>query len=246
LSIIYLFKDGKQLGPFDLNQLEQGLKAGDFSQKDLFWQEGMTEWEHLSRCEFVTPIPTSEKAINVDQDKSSLLSRVQILLFGIVCAASAAYFFVPILSCSQSFIGSNHFTYTSLLKLQDSNRPNFQDYVRTSWAGGTSADLIYLSIWCGALIGLAIHILLSAFWMMAQGDGIRLSRKYCFYWFGFSIQFPAILLSTNSFFRVLKLDPSVYVSPTWQGWLISMVSFLALILVLLNRRSLNQFRKEIL
>jgi len=46
---IHITKDGKQLGPYDEEQLAAYLENGQISYDDLAWVEGMTEWQPLAQ-----------------------------------------------------------------------------------------------------------------------------------------------------------------------------------------------------
>ncbi len=43
----FIGKDGKQLGPFNADQIRAKLNAGEISIEDLGWHEGMPEWKPL-------------------------------------------------------------------------------------------------------------------------------------------------------------------------------------------------------
>ncbi|MEI6070835.1 MAG: DUF4339 domain-containing protein [Verrucomicrobiae bacterium] len=49
--MIYIFKDGEQKGPFEVDVLQACLKGGVFVDSDLAWKEGLADWIPLS--EFV-------------------------------------------------------------------------------------------------------------------------------------------------------------------------------------------------
>jgi membrane protein YdbS with pleckstrin-like domain/predicted RNA-binding Zn-ribbon protein involved in translation (DUF1610 family) len=63
---IYVYKDGKQLGPFENAQVAEGLRNGRFSYDDVAWREGWTDWRPL-RTLFPPPPPPSR---SVDSGKS--------------------------------------------------------------------------------------------------------------------------------------------------------------------------------
>ncbi|MBV9464417.1 MAG: DUF4339 domain-containing protein [Verrucomicrobiae bacterium] len=42
--MIYVQKDGQQLGPFEVDQLHEQLQSGAISPEDYAWQEGLAEW----------------------------------------------------------------------------------------------------------------------------------------------------------------------------------------------------------
>jgi len=41
----YIAKEGKPIGPYDLNTLKNMLTSGDFDSESLVWKEGMSEWQ---------------------------------------------------------------------------------------------------------------------------------------------------------------------------------------------------------
>lgn len=47
MSTIYVQKEGQKWGPFTTEELEEKVVEGVFSQEDLFWTEGMDEWQPL-------------------------------------------------------------------------------------------------------------------------------------------------------------------------------------------------------
>ena len=47
MSTIYVQKEGQKLGPFTTEELEGKVGEGLFSPEDLYWTEGMEEWQPL-------------------------------------------------------------------------------------------------------------------------------------------------------------------------------------------------------
>jgi hypothetical protein len=47
MSTIYVQKEGEKLGPFTTEELEGKVGEGVFSREDLFWTEGMDEWQPI-------------------------------------------------------------------------------------------------------------------------------------------------------------------------------------------------------
>jgi len=47
MSTIYVQKEGQKLGPFTTEELEGKVGEGVFSPEDLYWTEGMEEWQPL-------------------------------------------------------------------------------------------------------------------------------------------------------------------------------------------------------
>ena len=57
--MIYIFKDGQQLGPFSENDLRIATHEGRISHGDLAWKEGISDWVPLSS---ILPPPTAAPA----------------------------------------------------------------------------------------------------------------------------------------------------------------------------------------
>ena len=56
MSTIYVLKEGRKTGPFTTEELEGNVEAGILSRDDLFWTEGMEDWQPLSTViELVVP-----------------------------------------------------------------------------------------------------------------------------------------------------------------------------------------------
>lgn len=47
----FIFKEGKQTGPYSLVQLQEEAKGGRLKESDLIWAEGFTEWQPASTVE---------------------------------------------------------------------------------------------------------------------------------------------------------------------------------------------------
>ncbi len=68
MSTIYVQKDGQQWGPFTTEELEGQVAAGAFSPDDLFWTEGMDEWQPLSSIvQTVTTVDPDEETVYFDE-----------------------------------------------------------------------------------------------------------------------------------------------------------------------------------
>jgi len=48
MSAIHVLKEGHEWGPFTAEELEGQVEAGAFSKDDLFWTDGMEDWQPLS------------------------------------------------------------------------------------------------------------------------------------------------------------------------------------------------------
>jgi hypothetical protein len=89
MSNIYIYKNNKQLGPFDEVQIAESMRSGDFATDDLAWHEGLTEWvqlgELLKKNQTKPPVPT----IRVSEN-SNLVQRNQnqgLITGGWICFA---------------------------------------------------------------------------------------------------------------------------------------------------------------
>src|SRR3979490_318092 len=48
MPMIHVARDGAKLGEFTLQQVQEGLRTGQFRSTDLGWQPGMADWRPLS------------------------------------------------------------------------------------------------------------------------------------------------------------------------------------------------------
>lgn len=48
MSVIHVQRGDQKLGPFTTEELEEKVAAGELSPEDLFWSEGMEEWQPLA------------------------------------------------------------------------------------------------------------------------------------------------------------------------------------------------------
>lgn len=55
MSTIYVLKEGLKAGPFTTEEIEGYVEAGAFSKEDLFWTEGMEDWQPLATVLETTP-----------------------------------------------------------------------------------------------------------------------------------------------------------------------------------------------
>jgi hypothetical protein len=60
MALIHVARDGAKLGEFSLDQIQEGLRTGQFRPTDLGWQSGMTDWRPLA--EFVVEKPSAAPA----------------------------------------------------------------------------------------------------------------------------------------------------------------------------------------
>jgi hypothetical protein len=61
MSTIYVQKEGQKLGPFTTEELEGKVGEGVFSPEDLFWTEGMEEWQPIGEA-LSEETPTDEES----------------------------------------------------------------------------------------------------------------------------------------------------------------------------------------
>ena len=58
MNEIYVFHDGRQLGPLSPQRVQQSLADGEFALADLAWHEGLAEWTPLSAISTFAPKST--------------------------------------------------------------------------------------------------------------------------------------------------------------------------------------------
>jgi hypothetical protein len=61
MSTIYVQKEGQRWGPFTTEELEGKVGEGVFSPEDLFWTEGMEEWQPLGEALALEEEPQAEE-----------------------------------------------------------------------------------------------------------------------------------------------------------------------------------------
>jgi hypothetical protein len=59
MPMIHVARDGAKLGEFTLEQIQEGLRTGQFRSSDLGWQTGMTDWRPLSELAGVAVPPAA-------------------------------------------------------------------------------------------------------------------------------------------------------------------------------------------
>jgi hypothetical protein len=59
MPMIHVARDGAKLGEFTLEQIQEGLRTGQFRPSDLGWQTGMPDWRPLSELAGVAVPPTA-------------------------------------------------------------------------------------------------------------------------------------------------------------------------------------------
>lgn len=68
MSTIYVLREGQKSGPFTTEELEGKVVAGEFSHEDLFWTEGMEEWQPLASVLEAVPEEEGESDIGILYD----------------------------------------------------------------------------------------------------------------------------------------------------------------------------------
>lgn len=64
-----IFKDGKQIGPFTISEIEAGIAEGRYSPEDYAWQDGFTDWVPLSELVSPTLLPVPIEAEVIQENK---------------------------------------------------------------------------------------------------------------------------------------------------------------------------------
>jgi hypothetical protein len=59
MPMIHVARDGAKLGEFTLEQIQEGLRTGQFRSSDLGWQTGMADWRPLNELAGVAVPPTA-------------------------------------------------------------------------------------------------------------------------------------------------------------------------------------------
>jgi len=72
MSAIYLLRGDQQVGPFTAEELEGKLAAGELSPEDLFWSEGMEDWQALAAVISVEADPEGGGEEEPAEEDSSL------------------------------------------------------------------------------------------------------------------------------------------------------------------------------
>ena len=124
---IYVGKNGQQLGPFSLEEVNRKLADGTFAGTDLAWYEGAAGWAPLSGvagvvipqaapaptptptptpapvqpAPVVTPVRANTSIVQPTRSSTRTLSIVAWLLLGITFVVS----FIPIVGCGAWFLG---------------------------------------------------------------------------------------------------------------------------------------------
>ncbi|MDQ2867714.1 MAG: YIP1 family protein [Verrucomicrobiota bacterium] len=63
MANIHINRGGATLGPFSEEEVREGLRTGRFAESDLGWQEGMAEWQTLSRFPQFTGVTPNAGAL---------------------------------------------------------------------------------------------------------------------------------------------------------------------------------------
>lgn len=73
MSTIYVRKEGQEWGPFTTEELEGKVGEGVFSLEDLFWTEGMEDWQPLGSVGVVAQEGTGESASVFEVEETDIL-----------------------------------------------------------------------------------------------------------------------------------------------------------------------------
>ena len=50
MQTYHIFRNGEQFGPFSITEIKRMLASGELASDNLYWVEGMSEWETLSKA----------------------------------------------------------------------------------------------------------------------------------------------------------------------------------------------------
>lgn len=102
-----IFKDGRQLGPYNPRDVREHLSAGTFEPTDLAWHEGLSEWQPLGSIPGVNPAraPSRSPASSYPSSHSPTPNTVAppepsstgVLIGGYICAVVSLLFLPPLL-----------------------------------------------------------------------------------------------------------------------------------------------------
>lgn len=113
---ILILKDGQQLGPYPLEEINRQLSAHAFEPSDLAWYEGLAEWQPLSSIAGVVsghvhhlhPPPPPVRGSgwsSPSTDNPSAPSSSGVLISGYICAAVSLLFLPPVLGLAGIICG---------------------------------------------------------------------------------------------------------------------------------------------
>ena len=83
----HIDRDGRRLGPFTLEEINESLKEGTLSPSDLVWKEGAEDWQPLSDLSGAV-VPGLSPAV---RKKSNALKTVLVLILVVVGVGGLAY-----------------------------------------------------------------------------------------------------------------------------------------------------------
>lgn len=63
MSEIYVQREGQEWGPFTTEELQGQVEAGVFTREDLFWTDGMDDWQPLGTVIEAVPIDETQETI---------------------------------------------------------------------------------------------------------------------------------------------------------------------------------------
>lgn len=77
MSAIYVLRGDQQIGPFTPEELEVKVAAGELSPEDLFWSEGMEDWQPLATVILIEEDPDGTGEEEPAEEDSSLLPAAE-------------------------------------------------------------------------------------------------------------------------------------------------------------------------
>jgi hypothetical protein len=106
--------DGKQSGPFTIEELKSHLGSGELAWEDLAWCEGMSNWQPLSGIiapkglgKMPPPVPSSRRSGNPSLARSTGKPEGQLWCYHLMLLMQAAINLIFIFFCIASNGGSN-------------------------------------------------------------------------------------------------------------------------------------------
>ena len=110
---VYILKNGEEMGPYSLEELNDLLESEAFHGDDLCWHEGCEDWMPLTQLPgYVPPVSSQENLLPTEQTelpepetavlRSRHLGKILILATVFCCVAFAAYHFRTVTYFSES------------------------------------------------------------------------------------------------------------------------------------------------
>ena len=119
---IYIHKNDEQFGPFNDDQLSDGIKTGLFTLDDLAWTEGQAEWVPLRNLwQQPQVIPPAPK--NIPEGKHIEVNKSGIMLKAVIASAVLLGALL-----TTSLMGIFPFTAHKTVDIQKRNKRSFASY----------------------------------------------------------------------------------------------------------------------